>query len=182
MEEKTIVIFTTDNGTNHQSIISHENGEYIAETVYSEYRGMQVPGGKKYFSDWGTRVPTLISWPNMTKPGSVNEELIDFSDFMPTLMELAGIPLPEHEIDGISFVPGIMGAQGNKREWVFSQKKAGDGYMVRTRDWKLLWDGRLYDMSADPYEQQPFLPDSDTEASASARSNLDSITRALLGQ
>ena len=182
LEENTIVLFTTDNGTNHTSIISYDEGEYLEEKVYSDFKGMKVPGGKKYFSDWGTRVPTIVVWPDRIKAGSFNNDLIDFTDFLPTILELAGVTLPDKKIDGRSFKAALFGENYEKRDWVFSQKKPGDGYMLRTEDWKLMWDGRLFDMENDPYEQNPIMADQDDALSGVARTRLDSITRSLVGQ
>ena len=46
--------------------------------------------------------------------------MIDFSDFMPTLAEVANAPLPEDiTIDGRSFYPQILGKKGEPKEWIF---------------------------------------------------------------
>jgi len=175
LEENTLVIFTTDNGTNHNSIIRFENGEYVKEKVYSRINGMDVPGGKTHFLDWGVRVPTIAFWPAVINESGVCNELIDFSDFLPTFLDLAGLPGPEFETDGQSFAGAITGSGYTSREWVYSQKNAADGYMIRTRDWKLVGDGRLFDMNSDPYEKNPIAKGEDTPESNLARTGLDSI-------
>ena len=43
LADNTLVIFTTDNGTNHTSILGHENGEFYEETVYSMIDGVEIP-------------------------------------------------------------------------------------------------------------------------------------------
>jgi arylsulfatase A-like enzyme len=101
--------------------------------------------------------------------------LIDFSDFLPTLLDLAKLSGPEFKIDGQSFAGAITGSEYTSREWVFSQVNNGNGYMIRTRDWKLLGDGRLYDMNSDPFEENPIVGEEDTPESRSARTGLDSI-------
>jgi arylsulfatase A len=179
LEENTLVIFTTDNGTNHNSIIRYENGRYIKEKVYSRINDMDIPGGKTHLTDWGVRVPTIAVWPAViTEPGICNE-LIDFSDFLPTFLDLAKLPGPEFETDGRSFAGAITGSGYTPREWVYSQKDAGEGYMIRTDDWKLLGDGRLYDMNSDPLEENPIVEGADTPESSLARTGLDSILLTL---
>ena len=58
-------------------------------------RANLVPlGSKGGVLEGATRVPCLISWPAVVRPGSVYEGLVDFSDFLPTFVELAGGDLP----------------------------------------------------------------------------------------
>jgi arylsulfatase A len=176
----TIVIFTTDNGTNPNSILGHKDGEFYRESVFSMINGEEVPGGKTKITDWGIRVPTFIRWPGSIQAGSVCRELIDFSDFLPTLNELADLPPPAYKIDGQSFAGILTGEDYDPRDWVYTQT-AGERYMVRSRDWKLLPDGELFDMRSDIHEKNPILPAADTPASAAARARLDSIMTNLRG-
>ncbi len=180
LASRTLVIFTTDNGTNHRSIIRHENGEFIRETVYSTIEGVEVAGGKTKITDWGIRVPTFIRWPGKIQEGSVCEELIDFSDFLPTFNEILGLPPPPYAIDGHSFAGILTGRDYDPRDWVYSER-AGTDYMVRSKDWKLLPDGRLFDMTSDRHETRPIMTEEDTPASAAARAALDSVMTALRG-
>ena len=180
LSSKTLIIFTTDNGTNLTSIIGHEDGEFFEETVYSMIDGVEVPGGKTKITDWGIRVPTFIRWPGRIQEGSVCHELIDFSDFLPTFNEILDQPLPDYEIDGQSFAGILTGQEYDTRDWVYSEK-AGMMYMVRSEEWKLLPDGKLFDMRSDTHEENPILESGDTPASAKARVTLDSIMTELRG-
>jgi arylsulfatase A-like enzyme len=54
LADNTLVIFTTDNGTNHTSILGHEDGEFFEERVYSMINREEVPGGKTKITDWGS--------------------------------------------------------------------------------------------------------------------------------
>ena len=58
--------------------------------------GQGLPRGKRWLYDSGTRVPLIIRWPGKLKPGSVNEDLVCFLDFAPTMLRLAGVELPSH--------------------------------------------------------------------------------------
>ena len=180
LASNTLVVFTTDNGTNHRSIIRHENGEFIRELVYSTINGVEVPGGKTQITDWGTRVPTYIRWPGKIQGGTVCNELIDFSDFLPTFNEILDLPRPDYDIDGQSFAGILTGADYDPRDWVYSEK-AGMTYMVRSEEWKLLPDGKLFEMKSDVHEKAPIMPAEDTPASAAARATLDSIMTELRG-
>jgi arylsulfatase A len=180
LAEETLVIITTDNGTNHTSILGHNDGEFYEETVYSVIDGQEIPGGKTKITDWGIRVPTFIRWPGRLHEGSVCHELIDFSDFLPTFNELVGLPAPDYKIDGDSFAGILTGEEHDSRDWIYSEK-AGLDYAVRSKDWKLLPDGQLFDMRSDIHETNPITPEQDTPASARARASLDSIMHELRG-
>jgi arylsulfatase A len=180
LASNTVVIFTTDNGTNHNSILGHKDGEFFRESVFSMINGEKVPGGKTKITDWGIRVPTFIRWPGRIQAGSVCRELIDFSDFLPTLNEIADLPPPAYKIDGKSIAGILTGEAYDPRDWVYTQT-AGERYMVRSRDWKLLPDGKLFDMRSDIHETKPIFPEEDTPASAAARAMLDSIMTDLRG-
>jgi arylsulfatase A len=106
--DNTIVFFLADNGTDRDLTNSWGDGKSIA-------------GGKGTMTDRGTRVPLIVRWPGRIKPGSICDDLVDFSDFLPTFCELAGVPLPQEEIHGRSFQPQLLGRQGDPREWVHVQ-------------------------------------------------------------
>ena len=153
--ERTLVIFTTDNGTARRSIITARDGKLFREPV-SSLRGKEVvPGGKGRLTDGGTRVPLIARWPGTIRAGAVSDQLVDFSDFLPTLAAVAGAALPDTpRLDGRSFLPTLtevsVQGQGSARRWAFSQSK--DSSWVRTQRWKLYRDGRFYDVGRDPTE------------------------------
>jgi arylsulfatase A len=105
IRNNTIVLFTGDNG-------SYQFG--------SMCNGKMVGGGKGSMGDGGTHAPLIASWPLHVKEGRVLNDLVDFSDFLPTLCEAAGAPQPEElAIDGRSFLPQLRGEQGHPREWIY---------------------------------------------------------------
>ncbi|MDZ7721795.1 MAG: sulfatase-like hydrolase/transferase [candidate division KSB1 bacterium] len=171
--EDTLILFAGDNGTPPAFISRYENGEYIKEPLYSIVNGEKAIGGKKQLTDAGTHVPLIASWPGTTPAGTVCDDLVDFTDFLPTFADLAHTLPPENlTIDGISFLPQILGQKNpNSRKWSYCQ---WDGQAwVRTKHFKLYRDGRFYDMKRDPLEQSPI--DHDTAASKRARTKLVKI-------
>ncbi len=123
LRENTIVLFTGDNGT---------GGE-----------------GKGTPTELGARVPMIVNCPSRVQPIGLSDALVDTSDIMPTLVELAGTSLPaDHAIDGRSIVPILRGEQSDVREWIFSY--LGDRRVLRTKRY-LLEDnspahyGKLFD-------------------------------------
>ncbi len=154
LRDNTLVLFTADNGTPYRFITQIENGEYIREEIFSQIGDTLIQGGKTSTTDAGTHVPLIANWPGKVGQGKSNDDLIDFSDYMPTLAELTGAKLPENVIiDGTSFAPQILGKRGNPREWLYTQFK--DQAWVRNKDWKLYGDGRFYNLNRDPFELHP---------------------------
>ncbi len=147
LRENTLILFTGDNGT-HRSITSQINGQTIQ-------------GGKSQMTDAGTHVPLIANWKGTAPSGIVNDDLIDFSDFLPTFAEASGAELPDVTIDGRSFLPQVRGEKGNPREWIFchywgrGREKEKTREYVRNQRWKLYDDGSFYDVKNDPLEKSP---------------------------
>ena len=163
--ENTVLIFTGDNGTH--------------PTIYTHTASGLIRGGKGNTTDAGTRVPLIAHYPEGKQKGVVYEPLIEFSDFYPTLAEIAGIPVGEKEEggvepDGCSFFPVLTGSPHTPRETVFVHydPKWGQNVnrfrnqFVRTLDYKLYADGRFFNLSSDVLEQNPLSIDSLSKAEA----------------
>ena len=170
LREDTLILFTTDNGTPREFITKAVNGKYINEPIVSKMGDETVIGGKGKLTDAGTKVPLIANWPGTVPAGRVCDDLVDFSDFMPTFADLAGTKVPDVTIDGRSFAPQLQGGKGNPRDWAYCQR--GDKAWARTQRWKLYRDRRLYDMEKDPLEKSPILPGSDTADSSAVRKKL----------
>ncbi|MDO8541769.1 MAG: sulfatase [Opitutaceae bacterium] len=109
--------------------------------VYSDH-GMGMPGGKRLLRDSGLHVPLLIRFPAKWRhlapaaAGATVDRLVSFVDFAPTLLSLAGIPIPRH-MQGTAFLgPG----SGPEREFVFAARDRVDEAIdtarsVRDRRW-----------------------------------------------
>jgi len=157
LREETLILFTGDNGT--------------PETVSATVNGDTLQGGKGKMTNAGTHVPLIASWPGHVPGGEVSTALIDFTDFLPTFADLAGAPLPAgRTIDGVSFLPQLLGRDTPHRPWVYTEWK-GDRW-ARTRNWKLYGDGTLYHVADDPQEQRPITPGEGSEQAAAAREKL----------
>ena len=86
-------------------------------------------------TDRGTHVPLLVRWPGHIRSSSSCEDLVDLSDFLPTLCELSGAKLPDQSIHGRSFAPQLLGKPGHAREWIHIQN--GDNRQVRNSEFML---------------------------------------------
>lgn len=98
--EKTIVIFTSDNGGNMYNEIDG--------TTPTSNRPLR--GGKATMFEGGVRVPGVIVWPGVTAPGSRSDTPIQSEDYLPTLLEGLRFPTEEGAVrDGISVMTALKG-------------------------------------------------------------------------
>ena len=112
-----------------------------------------VRGGKGRLSEEGCRVPLVASFKGTAPAGRVLDDLVDFSDFLPTFAELAGAKLPGGKvIDGRSFLPRLRGEEGRPREWVYCH--LGGDWFIRDKRWRLSSKGALEDL-AERYAPKP---------------------------
>ena len=155
LRENTLVIFLGDNGTN-------------SDITSRMVDGRMIRGAKGRTTDGGTRVPMIVSQPGSVVPGMVVEELVDFSDIVPTLLGVAGRqPAADRVLDGYNLLPVFRGETPVERTWSYCWYKRGkDENMVstsneevhvfaRTVRFKRYRDGRFYDIAADPLESNP---------------------------
>ena len=165
VRDETLVLLTGDNGT-PRAIVSE-----LAD-------GTRVPGEKSLSTDGGTRVPLLASWPGSVEAGRVSDALIDFTDFLPSLAEVAGAAVPDdREIDGRSFVPILRGDVRETRQWVFMDFRPRfpgmpEATWIRDRRFKLYDDGRFFDVEHDVAEATSLEVEGLSSASASAHAAL----------
>lgn len=167
LREKTLVLFTCDNGTG--AGIRSRMGDVI------------VPGGKGKTTDRGTHVPLIASWPGVT-PAGVCRDLVDSTDFFPTLAEIARTSLPQDlTLDGRSFAPQLLGNSGEPRTSIFGWyeregRRRRAVRWTRDRQYKLYDDGRFFDVIGDPAEQNPLAL---AALSSEQRMVRDALQRAL---
>jgi arylsulfatase A len=157
LEKNTLVLFTTDNGTAKRSLHQAIDGKFIRRPVSSRIGDKLVPGGKGNLSDDGTHVPLLASWPGQISPGTTTDHLVDMSDFLPTFRELAGKTLSARDrvkIDGQSFAGVLVGRGGRGRRWAYAERGTRR-FFVRTQNWKLYNNGKLYHVPRDINEKSP---------------------------
>lgn len=162
LREKTLVIFTGDNGT----------ARFGVEKATVD--GKAISGQKATMLEGGSRVPLVVSWPGTTPAGKVNNDLTDFSDFFATCVDLGGAELPEGvKIDGQSFAPQIRGEKGTPREWVYVELN-GKSY-VRDARFKLTPGGEMFDLTDAPFKETPVASDTTDAAAKAARKSLQSV-------
>ena len=158
LADNTIVIFTSDNGGR----VPTTSNKSLRFGKASAYEG-------------GVRVPLIVHWPGVTRPGSVSETPVITMDLFPTLLEMSGLEKPKQEpekapagCDGVSLVPLLRGTGGLARTELFWHYPHHQHYQlggampygaIRSGDYKLIEffnDMRveLYDIKSDTGEER----------------------------
>jgi arylsulfatase A-like enzyme len=152
LAEKTLVVFTSDNGPHDES--NHDLARFNSAGPYS--------GIKRSLTDGGIRVPFIAWWPGKVKAGSESGLAAYFGDWMATAAELAGAKSPAN-LDSISLVPTLLGKADAQQPheflyWEFHEGGFKQAALYQGR-WKGLRKGgpdapvALYDQQNDPAEK-----------------------------
>lgn len=166
LREKTMIVFMGDNGT--------AANWYTQSTI----NGKILSGKKGEMKECGGLVPMIINWPSVVTPQNPSSQLIDASDFVPTIAAIAGAKLPNGiTIDGKSFANQIMGKKGTQRDWIFVE--LGNKWYVRDNHWKLNNKNELFDMSNAPFEEILINDSNKNEESMAAYKKLSDILAQL---
>ncbi len=158
LDKNTVIMWIADNAT-QQRITSIWGPNNIA-----------ISGQKTETNIWGTLDPLIAYCPGLISPKVDDQTLIDYTDFLPTMADIAGIPKPTTygKLDGISFYDNLMNKTGKDRSWVFCH---WDGTIADTTprvrfvnniNYKLydtLNYSQFYNILKDTFEQSP-IPDS----------------------
>lgn len=98
LSERTVVIFTSDNG----GVGGYKSAGVIAEEITDNH---PLRSGKGSLYEGGIRVPFFVKYPKMIKPGTSCDAPTVHVDMFPTFLELAGVTKPSQPLDGVSLVP-----------------------------------------------------------------------------
>lgn len=155
LTENTMVVFTSDNGGLYRR---YDYREQADDNVSSQ---APLKGEKGSLHEGGVRVPLIIKYPPLVKPGTVCAEPTITYDFYPTFVQLAGGALPQNQtIDGVSLLPLLSDpTEKLKRSALFwhypHYHHDRPASSIRERDWKLIeyldgtGDVELYQISND---------------------------------
>jgi len=163
LQNNTVFIFVGDNGS--------------PKGISSQFKGITVPGEKGKTTTYGTHVPMIFSWPGHITPSSVTNQLVSFTDFMPTLADIAGTPVPQNfgVLDGKTFYPVLTGSASSSRDYIFnhfqpfiSQHSRLKRY-VQNATYKLYEKGGFYNIAVDVEEQSRIPPDQLTPQEVATR-------------
>jgi arylsulfatase A-like enzyme len=134
LADNTLVMFTSDNGPQF-------GGE--GENCLTRFN-CHLHGAKGSVYEGGIRVPMLLRWPDGLDGGRQIDDMVHFSDWFPTVLSLAGVPVPPAlKIDGVDILPVLRGEKDKactKRFWQWNRYTplVTCNAAVRDGDWKLV--------------------------------------------
>jgi arylsulfatase A-like enzyme len=170
-----ILDFLKENGLDKNTIVIYasDQGFYLGEHGWFD---------KRWMFEQSYRTPLLIQWPGITRPGSVNEDMVSNLDFAETILDMAGVEVPS-DMQGRSMVPVLKGKTpvNWRKEHYYHYYEYPGSHMVKrhygisTERYKLIhyyydideWE--LYDIKSDPQEMRNVYND---PAYISVRDNL----------
>ena len=157
LTDNTIFVFTSDNGGLHVQELPN-----TPATHNTPFRA-----GKGYLYEGGLRIPLIVRWPNVVKASRVVDAPVINTDFVPTLLELAGVK-SDVAYDGTSLAALLKGGEAPSHPffWHFphyTNQGGRPGGAIREGNWKLIEhyeDGRieLFDLSRDISETRDLAP------------------------
>lgn len=153
----TLILFLGDNGT--------------GQKIRTSFAGRTLQGGKGRVDESGMRVPLIANWPGRIPAGRECADLIDTTDFLPTLCAVAGAERPAL-LDGRDFLPQLLGKPGQPREWLYcwyspNQSKVDVPIVfARNHEFKLYGDGRFVRLEEDGYREVEITSNPQPEAAA----------------
>ena len=130
LEDDTIVVFTSDNGTTHLK----QEVDYDFFNSVGKLRGLK---GSLY--EGGIRVPLIVKWPGRIAAGTNSSLVTGLEDWLPTLADLidqtASVP---QGLDGISIAPTLLGKGQEERDFMYREFS---GYGGQQAVWMGPWKG-----------------------------------------
>jgi arylsulfatase A len=130
LDSNTIVIFSADNGA--------EAYAYPRDEKFDHWSSEPLRGLKRDIYEGGHRVPTMIKWPGVTKPGAVTDALFAQIDLMATFANYLGYSLPEKSAeDSHDFLPYLKGETKSSPRTTMVHNTSKD-YAIRDGDWLLI--------------------------------------------
>jgi arylsulfatase A len=144
LEENTIVIFTSDNGTTHL-------GEEVDYEFFESVKPLRGLKGSLY--EGGIRVPLIVRWPGKVAAGRTSQVVTGFEDWMPTLLDLIGAKTaPPAGIDGMSIAPALLGREEPGRQFLYREFPGYGGQQAvwLGERWKGIRQNMLDEKNPDP--------------------------------
>jgi arylsulfatase A-like enzyme len=180
--DHTLIVFFSDNGgVNWQALKREGRGgpDDLSKPFADIPPTSNAPlrGGKASVYEGGVREPCFVVWPGVVRAGARSEAMIQSIDFLPTLAEVAGAPLPANQkLDGRSFLPILRGEAAAHRDTIFTffphntpASSQLPACAVRRGDWKLIryfHDGPKQEHRHELYNLRDDLGETEDQAAA----------------
>lgn len=177
LSDNTIIIFTSDHGFNmgHNGIWHKGNGLWLTKTMPPASENI-ASNSRPNLYDNSLRVPAIIKWPKVVKPGLRISNTVTNLDWFPTILQMSGIETGNFKsIRGRSIVPLLQGKKDSRWDNDVYSEYSMINYSTalmrsyRTQEWKLIRDylnperDELYNLKNDPSERHNLIKDDKTK-------------------
>lgn len=168
LDENTIFVFSSDNGPLNDRYAGTDTDFFNSKRNLRGFKGSLYEGG--------VRMPTFVRWKGKIEPGSLSYRVTGFEDWLPTLLDLAGLgkEIPKG-LDGISFKAALEGRVMTPRPFLYREFPAYGGQQsVRVGEWKAVKQG----LTKGPAEIELYnLRTDESESNNVASSNPDIVAK-----
>ena len=147
----------SESGAERRTLVIVAGGRGMVSRIAVDSK--QSSTTERVLTDAQVRVPLIVKPPFKVAGGRLSRDLVDFTDLLPTLLELIGISEPDTStLAGRSLVPGLRGSEDpfEKRNWIYAQV----GRSRILRDWQhvISNDDRFHDLQKDPWQLEKVSP------------------------
>lgn len=147
IENNTLVIFTSDNGSPMYRIDSGEGPDHVTDETLAFYNASShkangiLRGIKGDTYEGGHRVPLIVRWPEHFAGGNMVDATICLTDIFETIVDITGGVKPEGNAeDSYSFFPVLQGNQNSANRPPVIHHSGGAGmFAIRKEDWKMIF-------------------------------------------
>jgi len=154
-----ILKYLDENGLSNNTMVIYtsDQGFYLGENGWFD---------KRFMYDVSMQTPLLVKWPGKIKAGSVSTSLVQNIDFAPTMLDIAGVKIPDW-MQGLSLKSILTGKQAElpRKELYYRYYEYPiDHYVIphlgiREKQYKLIYfytvnEWEFYDLRSDPQEQK----------------------------
>ena len=161
VDQNTLVIFTSDNGTTHPGgdpkfHIGGVDAEFFNSTG-------ELRGWKGSVNEGGIRIPAIVRWPSQIQPGSLTHAPSYFPDWFPTICSAAQITPPQH-LDGTDLTAALLGKEFKRTKPMLWEFHGYRGQLALIDyPWKIILQNaktknpgkwQLYNIENDPSESK----------------------------
>ena len=141
-EDNTLVIFTADNGASRISF------PIAFEKIYDHKPSMELKGRKGSLHEGGHRVPFIVQWKGVVRPGSVNNTTISLNDLYATCAALTGEAVQDDQgVDSFNMLGLLQGDTGSYERISSVYTNFGGRFSIRKGNWKM-------DLNPDPEKRK----------------------------
>lgn len=151
MTQNTMIVFSSDNGPENPWKKRIDEYQHYSSGVYRD--------GKRSIYEGGHRVPFIVRWPAVVKPGGVWDGPVCQTDVLATVADVLGTKFPDNAgEDSVSFYGALTGKAESKERLPVIHHAANGRLAIRDGKWKLVMEHgknvrELYDLDADPGEK-----------------------------